>query len=332
MTGESRQELRPGSRKPPSAVVGCFLQLVAAGAMVIVFFAFCGLFARHSWRCEQASHFCVQYFWLLLPATIVLLAARRWRLGAIAGAAALLNLAFVVPIYWPADQPAAGGPPFRLISYNVLSHNQRYEEVLAFLRQEQADAVLLMEINSAWAERLESLDDIYPCRHIVARDDNFGIALLSRAEFREIETREFGTAGVPSIVAKLDLAGQTLTLIGTHPLPPGSARMAAQRNEQLADVAEFARQQSSAVVLAGDLNVTSYSPYFTDLLAGTKLRDSRQGIGVQASWAPRLPVLEIPIDHCLVSRQVHVASRRVGPHFGSDHRPVIVEMSVSSAE
>ena len=58
------------------------------------------------------------------------------------------------------------------------------------------------------------------------------------------------------------------------------------------------------------------------------LLPSRLGFGVQATWPSvyRIPPMMIPIDHCLVSPDVRVVGRRVGPHIGSDHLPVIVEL------
>ena len=92
--------------------------------------------------------------------------------------------------------------------------------------------------------------------------------------------------------------------------------MAAARDEQLLALVTFVKSQNDPIVLIGDLNTTSYSPAFRDLCESTGLRDSRQGFGIQASWTPRLPVLEIAIDHCLVPAQSHVAERRRWPSSG----------------
>ncbi|MCU0878609.1 MAG: endonuclease/exonuclease/phosphatase family protein, partial [Pirellulaceae bacterium] len=81
------------------------------------------------------------------------------------------------------------------------------------------------------------------------------------------------------------------------------------------------------LVLAGDLNLTEHSPYFRDLLRASGLADTRQGIGIQASWSPRVPLLSLPLDHVLVSRELAVVSRRLGPPLGSDHRPVVVQLA-----
>jgi len=41
-----------------------------------------------------------------------------------------------------------------------------------------------------------------------------------------------------------------------------------------------------------------------------------------------VPLLGIPIDHCLVSPEIIVTKRSVGPSVGSDHYPVIIDFSI----
>jgi endonuclease/exonuclease/phosphatase (EEP) superfamily protein YafD len=245
-------------------------------------------------------------------------------------AAALINAAFIVPIYWPMAHRDADGRALRLVVFNVLTRNPLRERVVDYLRTSEADVVLILEVDEAWAESLASLRDVYPHQHLVPRDDNFGMALLSRLSWTEIETLELGNSEVPTLVAKFVFGQQVLTFVGTHLLPPGSRLLSELRNQQLRDVAALCRELAGPVILAGDLNITSFSPFFRDLVAASGLRDSRPGRGVQASRGP-LPVLEIAIDHCLISSEIAVSGRCVGPHLGSDHRPVIVDMRLPAA-
>ena len=36
----------------------------------------------------------------------------------------------------------------------------------------------------------------------------------------------------------------------------------------------------------------------------------------------------VPIDHCLVSEDIAVISRKTGPRIGSDHLPLYIEVSI----
>jgi endonuclease/exonuclease/phosphatase (EEP) superfamily protein YafD len=39
-------------------------------------------------------------------------------------------------------------------------------------------------------------------------------------------------------------------------------------------------------------------------------------------------MLGIPLDHCLVSPELAVVDRRRGPHVGSDHLPLLIEIQL----
>jgi endonuclease/exonuclease/phosphatase (EEP) superfamily protein YafD len=129
-------------------------------------------------------------------------------------------------------------------------------------------------------------------------------------------------------VARLALAGQPLTVIGTHPPPPRRRKLTYQRDRQLKEIAAYIASHPGPTLLLGDLNITSWSPSFQEMLRLGKLRDSRQGWGLQPSWPVDQPLLRVPIDHLLVTEGLAVHCRRLGPFTGSDHYPVIMEFSV----
>jgi endonuclease/exonuclease/phosphatase (EEP) superfamily protein YafD len=39
--------------------------------------------------------------------------------------------------------------------------------------------------------------------------------------------------------------------------------------------------------------------------------------------------MSVPIDHCLVSPEITILDRRLGPAVGSDHYPLIVDFIIS---
>jgi endonuclease/exonuclease/phosphatase (EEP) superfamily protein YafD len=46
------------------------------------------------------------------------------------------------------------------------------------------------------------------------------------------------------------------------------------------------------------------------------------------SWPTWGYVLRVPIDNCFVSNDVAVTGHHDGPNVGSDHRPLVVDISV----
>ena len=143
------------------------------------------------------------------------------------------------------------------------------------------------------------------------------------------QVRELGRRGSAIDRRHAHALGEKLTLIGTHPLHPGHEGWRL-RNEQFAALAKFCRGQTGPVVVIGDLNSTSWSAHFGTLLDGTRLRDSRAGFGVQASWPAWSPLPRIPIDHCLVSPEIVGPQSVHRPDVGSDHFPLVVDLATGA--
>ncbi|MEM8865009.1 MAG: endonuclease/exonuclease/phosphatase family protein [Planctomycetota bacterium] len=290
-----------------------------------------GLAARLSWLAELATHFAWQYAIALPVCLVYCLATRRKRLAALAALCLLLNFRQLAPLYSSptvtpvADTSSTQVDPLRVLTLNVLTANRKFDRVLELIRREDPEVVLLLEVDQPWVDAMAPLEASYPQHRHRVRSDNFGVAFYTRMPTRELQIREFGGGEVPSVVAEIDWQGEPLTIVGAHPLPPMSARQSAMRNNQLAAIGEFVSELPHAAVVLGDLNITPFSPHFRDLLESGDLRDSGRGYGWQPTWAGRFKWLGLPIDHVLYSSDLQVLDRRVGPHVGSDHRPVLVD-------
>jgi endonuclease/exonuclease/phosphatase (EEP) superfamily protein YafD len=132
----------------------------------------------------------------------------------------------------------------------------------------------------------------------------------------------------PAFIGKVRLGSTAVSIVGAHPYPPSREQLSQRRNAQLRRLAELVNASGEPTVLVGDLNTTSWSPAFADFLDSTGLRDSRRGFGVQPSWPTLMPLAYIPIDHCLVSPEIVVKSRKIGRDVGSDHLPVIALLDI----
>lgn len=306
--------------------------LEAVGA-ILCLVTLTGFLGRLWWVFELTSHFRFQLAVALGVLTLLWLALRRWRLAAVYAGFAAVNAFLVLSLLWPrATIATTSGPALRLVQLNVHTANQRSDLVLNFLRNAEADVVLLMEVNERWMQDLEPLHTDYPYVLAEPREDNFGIALFSRRPLINDKVIRLGSASVPSLVSELRVGTNSVLLLGTHPLPPGSSEYARLRNEQLKQVATYVRDQTLPVVVFGDLNTTPWSPCFTDLLHDGGLKNSSQGRGLFATWPAWLPALaRIPLDQCLVSRTVQVINKRCGPPVRSDHLPVLVEIQVKNS-
>ena len=287
------------------------------------------------WGFELATHFRVQYALALGGFALILLALRQWGWSALFGAFALLNAALVAPAFWE-DEPATPGvaagnsPTLRALLANVNADNRDSERLQRLIAESDPDVILLLEATPWLLDRLRDLGQRYPHRVAEPRDDLFGIALFSRHPFLQSGIVRFGDAiSPPTITATINAGRRPFTLIGFHPWPPVSADLAEGRNEQLQALATRVRQSQVPVLVLGDLNLSPWSPWFTQLLTDTGLRDSRRGRGLQPSWPAGWWPLWIPIDHALFSAGIRIGHREIGPAIGSDHYPVIVDFQVS---
>ncbi len=284
--------------------------------------------ADRFWLFELLSHFRVQYVAVMLVLLAIFATTSRWVLAATLLPLLALNILPVLP-YLASEQPAAGPVgSLTLASINLWSRNDDSEAVLALLAAERPDVVVLQELTPDWASATAGLAADYPYRVLRARPDNFGLALLSRYPIVHQRVIELAGEAEPAILATLQLGTEQLDVLGVHPVTPKSAELARRRNRQLAAIGELAAASSRPLAVLGDFNATPWSPHFRRLLEETQLRSAARGRGLDFTWPTFMPLLGIPIDHCLVSDQVKVVKHWHGPFIGSDHYPLFTEIAI----
>jgi endonuclease/exonuclease/phosphatase (EEP) superfamily protein YafD len=288
------------------------------------------LLARWDWRADALTNLQGPAACVTAIATMILL--RKHRL--VAAAVAVLLAIQMEPLvrYW-APSPMARQPPtgarLRILMANVLVLNPYHDALAEVIRRERPDVVGLVEVTPEWLGGLdlEGVRAEFPYRRelpIGAR----GIALWLRQRPRALAVPEvFSDDGNPVLSATIDLDGRPLRLWLVHPpnplfLPPSS-------NRDLSALGAAVGRAGGSQVVVGDLNRAEFSPFYDDFVRLSGLRDSRYGFGPQPSWPSDYP-LRIAIDHAFVSGDLTVTSRRLGPHIGSDHLPLIVDVCWAS--
>lgn len=284
--------------------------------------------ARRFWLFELSTHFTVYYSAAYLIVTVAFLLGRKWITAGLCGLCLVWTLILVLPVYGSSTEVRSGGRKLRVLMANVLTSNREHAKLLDLIQNENPDLILAIETDYLWIDGLRELERDYPHHRAVPRNDNFGIALYSKLPLVSVEFPELGESFVPSLVARVGQGGEELTLIGVHTLPPRGERYSNVRNSQMAAAAVLARNAMGPVIAMGDFNITPWSPFFSDFVQSSGLSDSRRGFGIQPTWTARRNFLRIPIDHAFVSDEVGVVDRRVGPDIGSDHFPVILDLSI----
>lgn len=283
------------------------------------------------WRLDLLTHFRSHYVLAFALALALAAAARRRRLAALAALALALELAQVAPL-WLAAPARAGAPALRVVHFNVLSHNPDKPAATAWLSGQGAELVLAQEVDPAWADALAAVPGYVPAE-LHPRADNFGMAWLIRQDFENMLVRTWRedlVEGIPALALELAVGERRIAVLGVHTLPPVSADYASRRDAQLAAVAAWTadqRRHGRVPVIVGDLNASPFSAPLRRLLAGTDLVDSQRGFGLQPSWPTTVPWPRIAIDHLLHDRALTTTARALGPHLGSDHLPIVVDLA-----
>ncbi|MBM0103946.1 endonuclease/exonuclease/phosphatase family protein [Steroidobacter sp. S1-65] len=310
--------LRKSVQLASLALVGLWLALLA------------GLLGRWAWPLDLFAHFRVQYAALFAVLAVITLLLRHY----VHASAALLGFAIsVVPLFpYVSDQPvsAAIATPreetFRLVSFNVWFRNPDLVPTAQYIEQSQADAVVLLELTPPQAEQLAPLLPSYPYYHI--EPSRMGAAVFTKWPVLEAESVPLAPGGAVAAKLKLDWRGAPVTVLGVHLNWPLGPRNSEFRNQELNELVRFSKAQPGPLIVAGDFNLTPWSGYFSKALEQSGLHDAARGFGLARSWPAQFAPAGIRIDHCLLSPQWRSVSTRVGPFLGSDHLPIVADLTL----
>jgi len=286
--------------------------------------------APFGWPFELFAHFRVQYVAAAVVLAVLLGTQRRARLALlallVAGWHALPGIAVLRAA---PSAPGCDGSSVTVATANVRFSNVNRGPFLAWLGSHPADLVVVQEVTADWARALVSLPD-YPYRYALTREDPYGIAVYSRWPLHGVETVDLARDGLPSLAGELEVGGQRVRFLGLHTHWPVTPALSRARDAALQQAATLARDSGVPVVLLGDLNLTPDAPAFPRLLEEGDLRDVMDGRRWRPTWQAGFWPLALRIDHVLVSPALCVEHAEVGPSVGSDHRPVIARLRLSS--
>lgn len=279
---------------------------------------------------ELFTHFAAQYLAVGIVLAGLALIARRYVAFAVALGLGLSNLAPLWP-YLVAAPPAiaSDGPTLRLVSVNLANMRADAGKLDAFLQSTDADIVVLTELAGQLDSALARAQTRFPhsLRTSGTRHHPFGLLVLSHHELKDAVIHQPFGVDFPIVEFRhCRPPAPCAAIVALHAVRPND--LDNLRDRMLGFAFERARLAAMArepVILAGDLNLTPFSPVF-GRFAGLGLRDAALGQGWQPTWPTSLGPLGIPIDHVLLSRGIELRRFERLPAMGSDHRPISVEL------
>jgi endonuclease/exonuclease/phosphatase (EEP) superfamily protein YafD len=304
-------------------------RLLAACAAVVVLVSLLPLGARLSWMLDLTTHFRVQYLAAALGMLGLLALRSRWRICAALGVAAAISAAPLVPYLPWSTGGGSTTAPLTVLSVNVSYRQFSVRRLLEIIRESDPDVLVVQELTPYAAEVLADLDNAFAHRLKFPADGPYGIALWSRFELEGAQL--FALGRLPAIEARVHAPNGTFTVFGVHLSAPTTPRRAGARDEELRQLGARSTAIDGPLIVAGDFNLTPYSPRFADWLDASGLTDTRRGRTLSVSWPTLLPIAGIPIDHVAVSSEFEILSHRRLPDFGSDHYGVLAELALRGA-
>ena len=229
------------------------------------------------------------------------------------------------------DKPP-GDDSFRLMISNVLQENTQYDLWLKIVRESDPDVIVAVEIDEKWDAALRPLERDYP--HVIrqVQANYYGMVMFSRLRIIESEVRFLVQEDVPSIHATLRLKNDQHVLIhALHPRPPEpmNDQDSTPRDAELIILGKEIdkHQREDPTVVCGDLNDVAWSFTTQLFLRLSKLFDPRMGRGMYNSFKADSWIWRFPLDHVFHSDEFKLIDLRVCDYVGSDHFPVLIELS-----
>jgi endonuclease/exonuclease/phosphatase (EEP) superfamily protein YafD len=302
--------IRPAQRWRQSAIALAALFCVSGLALPLLNRAMPRVANTTTWLLDLAAHWQLLYAFCWL-ALCLICAARTWRWLLLAPLALLPMFTASRPL----PEAAGGTPALTVVAANVHVGNRDPAPLVAWLRAQPGDVVVISELTPEYATALQQqLGDDYPYRTLLPKASPFGIGILSRRMLYKARRIDQDPAQV--LVVQVRVGKHVTRLIAAHPMPPLAPQWHSERNTLLRIIAETA---DTPTILAGDLNATPWSTALTGTAQGGLLRTT--------SLAPTWPrwghgAFGIPIDHVLASTHWRLGESSRGPDIGSDHYPV----------
>ncbi|WP_372723230.1 endonuclease/exonuclease/phosphatase family protein [Novipirellula sp.] len=215
----------------------------------------------------------------------------------------------------------------RIVSMNVLQENQNATAVLTIVRREKPEVLVLCEVNERWMNDLAELDQWFSFSKKHPLENRYGIGLWTNLDVESCRVRSMVKKSIPSIDATLRLRnGQSVRLFAVHPNPPRPGESTTKRDAELVMVGREVADEKSAIVL-GDLNDVGWSRT-TDLFQEVSgLLDPREGRGFFSTFDATSWFMRYPLDYTFHSDDFRVVEIKTLEFIGSDHFPLMIELS-----
>ena len=255
----------------------------------------------------------------------------RWMALDCGALAAWLLVDSLSPMLWhrlPA--PSSQNGTARIVEFNAWILNDAPLAASRWIESQHPDAVVLLEAAGAARPIVDRLLPAFPYQVSCRGARPCSTVILARRPFLAARGLAHGDAdnrrALSAAYAVIDSAQGPVPLLALHLSRPMSA--SDQSHEINLLIGDMHSLSSSGLVVAGDFNLPPWSRALRQVSDGLSVRTPG---GERPTWqvpgtGSALPTLW-PIDHVLLGPDWTAARLMRGPALGSDHYPLLVELS-----
>ncbi len=234
------------------------------------------------------------------------------------------------PVEVLASTASESSGQIRILTANVLTENKNAAALIALIRKHQPDVFVTLESDAWWQSQLDTLHQDYPYAMKCPLDNLYGMHVYSRLPLEDGATQFLVEDDIPSMHAMVVLpCGLKVRMHFLHPAPPSPTEHdeSTERDAELLVVAKSVKGLDTPVIVAGDLNDVAWSTTTRLFRKISGLLDPRIGRGMFNSFNADYWFMRWPLDHFFHSQHFTLSHIERLPHFGSDHFPVLVELT-----
>ena len=237
----------------------------------------------------------------------------------------ILLLIFLPSLKQPGKmKQVKSGNSLKMTSFNLQWNINSHDRSLQFIKNEEADIIVLQEVTSSSQKIIETFTEKFPYQY---GEGHSHVMLLSKHKLNFVGYLPWpGKFQQRALHVTTTLNNQSVHIIALHMQVTRSWKELALRNNQIDCLTETLASISGPVIVIGDFNAGIGASSLNKI----KTRSNLLGYGnfwhYHPTWPSSLGLLGIQLDHILTRGGFAVKSVRAGPKLESDHRPICAEL------
>lgn len=270
----------------------------------------------------------------LVPASVILLykiaRKRSYRFDSHLVLAIVISIPFIFSYVLPKSPSITGEQNLRVLTHNVNFESREMPELLAYIKTNEIDLVLLQEVKGGELSPASYLQKNLPGWSMVTERET---AILARFELTDIQSIKLGSLPHRVVLSATVNSPTPVRAVTCHwGVPQFRKKLlgisSADQQEDYATTMQALNESDLPVILGGDFNCTPRHGLMRSL--GSKLTNafSQVGSGPGLTFSSRQ--LLVRIDHLFSSPGVEPIKCRVESAFGSDHHSLFAEFALDS--